>query len=545
MTIVENRTAERPAVKAGGPVVFVVGGHGPDHLIRTVDTIGAGQIWCVVPDDEEAVAVAGLARVIQFDQWTGTAAALERLADEAGSLRDHSAVVIVRAGTRFRRGAIDDAVAIINDGAGVALPVASRGRRVTAGLRLRTQPRSRLIPPSGVAMSVEAFTTLRESGWVTGRKHATVREVKALAGPVRVRRLTKVAPHRRKNRGIPRKDPMRPVDGVTVVIPAHNEEEFIAATLTSIFAQTRVPDEVIVVDDGSTDRTGEIARSLGARVIRPDKRQGRKAAAVNVGLKHVRTQAVMIVDADTTLERHAINQLVGDLEQGYDATCGTVQPADESSLWARGRALQYALARRLFKPMQRDLRAMLVLSGCVSVYRTDALRGIGGLSDRTVGEDLDATWELSVKGGSIGFAADAVAYTVEPPTFRFYRGQIRRWASGLFQSLKVHRMRLGRRPGLALLVVAILVDLLTTPIGLVLIPVLWVAGKASVWWLIAPAIMYLITLSCGIAELGVRRAVRALPSFFVMIWTDLYFYLETFVREMILRRGKLNWEKGH
>lgn len=526
-----------------GPIVFVVGGHDPDALRRTVASLGARTVWCAVASIEEQTRVAGLARTVLLDPWPGTGDALDALV-EACPIGDASAVVLVRAGTVLRRGALAAAVDRVADGAPIILPVPSRATRTTRRIRLRTQPRSKIVAPSGIAVSPAAFEALRESGWLSGRCVLQVRDLVAMVGRPRVAHASH-RPKRTAAKGLGAQGGARPVNGITVIVPAHNEEAWIGHTVRSLFAQTRIPDEVIVVDDGSGDRTGEIAREVGARVIRPEQRQGRKAAAVNVGLAQVRTDATLIVDADTLLDPEAIEHLMRSLEQGYDATCGGVRPNDEGSLWARGRGLQYALARRFFKPIQRDLRATLVLSGCIAAYRTEALRAIGGLSDRTVGEDLDATWELYLRGGRIGFAPEALALTAEPATFGLYRSQIRRWASGLFQSVKVHKLRLRRRPGLLLLVAAILLDLVTTPIGLIALPMLAAVGTFNKWWLIIPAVMNLITIGSGIADLGFRRTMRAIPGFFVMVWTDLYFYLESMVREMVLRRSRLVWEKGH
>src|SRR5918996_321902 len=88
---------------------------------------------------------------------------------------------------------------------------------------------------------------------------------------------------------------------LTVIVPAYNEAETLPDTVRSLRAQTLPPAEILVVDDGSTDRTGESAESLGVKVLRPPANTGSKAGAQMFALDHVRTELVMAIDADTTL----------------------------------------------------------------------------------------------------------------------------------------------------------------------------------------------------------------------------------------------------
>ncbi|MBC5810545.1 MAG: glycosyltransferase family 2 protein [Candidatus Eremiobacteraeota bacterium] len=83
---------------------------------------------------------------------------------------------------------------------------------------------------------------------------------------------------------------------ISVVVPAYNAEAFIGTTLASVLAQTRLPAEIIVVDDGSTDRTGEIAGALGARVVRQPNRG--PAGARNGGLAAATQPWIAFIDAD-------------------------------------------------------------------------------------------------------------------------------------------------------------------------------------------------------------------------------------------------------
>src|SRR5215472_8806585 len=98
---------------------------------------------------------------------------------------------------------------------------------------------------------------------------------------------------------------------VAIIIPAYNEESCLSATLSSILEQSVVSEQIIVVDDASSDRTGEIAMSFdGVNVVRTPKNIGSKATALNYGLQHVSSKYTITVDADIKLEENAVNKLV-------------------------------------------------------------------------------------------------------------------------------------------------------------------------------------------------------------------------------------------
>src|SRR5206468_2547715 len=87
--------------------------------------------------------------------------------------------------------------------------------------------------------------------------------------------------------------------GLTVIIPAYNEAGFVGDTIRSLLAQTVPPSQIILVDDGSTDGTGDVGRRAGITVIRPPRNTGSKAGAQTFALPPVRTELVMAIDAAT------------------------------------------------------------------------------------------------------------------------------------------------------------------------------------------------------------------------------------------------------
>src|SRR5712692_5696052 len=147
------------------------------------------------------------------------------------------------------------------------------------------------------------------------------------------------------------------VMGLTVIIPAYNEAEFVGDTIRSVLAQTVPPDQIILVDDGSTDGTGDVGRRAGITVIRPPHNTGSKAGAQNFALPWVRTEFVMAIDADTTLEPSAVERLMQSFAQpGVGAACGLVLPRRIKTLWERGRFVEYLFAFTFYKQVQEYYR---------------------------------------------------------------------------------------------------------------------------------------------------------------------------------------------
>jgi biofilm PGA synthesis N-glycosyltransferase PgaC len=143
-----------------------------------------------------------------------------------------------------------------------------------------------------------------------------------------VNRLLKPRPLRRsgKRRAGAGDTPVRTAP-VTVIIPTFNEAATLADTVRSLRAQTVRPSEIIVVDDCSTDGTGEVARRLGATVIRPPRNTGSKAGAQTAALDRVRTPLTIAIDADTVLAPDAIERLLVAFEDPkVAAACGFVLP---------------------------------------------------------------------------------------------------------------------------------------------------------------------------------------------------------------------------
>ena len=184
---------------------------------------------------------------------------------------------------------------------------------------------------------------------------------------------------------------------VTVVVPAYNEENVIEQTLSSLVRQTMLPASVIVVDDCSTDNTSRIAKSYkNVTVLRPPNNTGSKAGAQSYALPFINTKYTIAIDADTSLPDDAIEKMYKFMESNEETAAASsyVIPKKVTTIWERGRFVEYMFVFPFTKRIQELYGKPLISSGCFSIYDTRELKAVGGWSARTMAEDMDLTWTL-------------------------------------------------------------------------------------------------------------------------------------------------------
>ncbi len=231
----------------------------------------------------------------------------------------------------------------------------------------------------------------------------------------------------------------------TVVIACFNEEETIEETLDYAVAQD-YPGRfrILIADDGSTDRTAELARARAAG--NPDIAvlsvpHGGKARTLTAALKHVRTPLMATVDADTLLMPSALQRVVARLSISPPDTVAVAGAVfvrnSRQNFITRAQEWDYFLGIASVKRQQGLFQGTMVAQGAFSVYRTPALRQVGGWPDR-IGEDIVLTWAMMREGGRVGYERTAVAFTGAPEDARSFARQRRRWARGMIEGLHEH-----------------------------------------------------------------------------------------------------------
>lgn len=235
---------------------------------------------------------------------------------------------------------------------------------------------------------------------------------------------------------------------ITILIAAFNEEDFIGSTLEGIARQNYLGSvRVIVVDDGSTDRTVDVIKSNQAsnsniELVGLVKKSG-KAAALNLGLKMCISDIVITVDADSYLHIDAIKNLVGRYLSdpvNTRAVAGEILIKNSRVNWiTKAQEWDYFLGIASIKRIQSLFQGTLVAQGAFSLYDREALTEIGGWPEM-VGEDIVLTWKLLLAGYRVGHAEDAIAFTNCPATLKGFIKQRQRWSRGLIEAFKINPM---------------------------------------------------------------------------------------------------------
>jgi biofilm PGA synthesis N-glycosyltransferase PgaC len=231
---------------------------------------------------------------------------------------------------------------------------------------------------------------------------------------------------------------------VTVVVAALNEAGTIRRTARSLLEQSWPRLEIVIVDDGSTDGTAEALaafdRRSELRLLCLATRQG-KSASVNAGLEIARGDYVVLMDADSTLERDAVTELMAPMRDPAVAAVGgnlVVANYDRSPLTAV-QALEYLLSLSMGRRFKSALGILSIVPGAFGVYRRELLDRVGGLEPGP-GCDSDATLRMRKLRKRIAFAPAARCHTRTPERLGHLVRQRLRWDRNLVRN-RVRRHR--------------------------------------------------------------------------------------------------------
>ena len=230
---------------------------------------------------------------------------------------------------------------------------------------------------------------------------------------------------------------------LSVLVPVFNEEKTIADTIKHIFDIDYTIEEVIVVNDCSTDGTLKILEKLaqkypGLKIINHKKNSG-KAGSLNDALKIARTELVAVVDADSYPARDSLKQMVGffNSEEVGAVTC-PVFVRSANKFIEKLQAIEYrmiALTRKLLDYVD----AIYVTPGPLAVYRKKALDEIKGFDEKNMTEDIEVTWHLTCAGWKRKMCLSTSVSSTAPNKVRGWFRQRRRWNVGGLQCIHKYR----------------------------------------------------------------------------------------------------------
>ena len=235
----------------------------------------------------------------------------------------------------------------------------------------------------------------------------------------------------------PRRPSIKFTPGVTAVIPAYNEEKTIAATVNSLLAADYEKLDIIVVDDGSSDKTLEVLeKEFGGNpsVTVITKENGGKSSALNMGIARAKSEFLLLLDADTMISPDSVSLLVSHFaDNRVSAVSGNTRVGNVHNAITQFQRVEYIRDFNLIKNGMARLNAMAVVPGALGMWRKKDVLECGGFSTDTLGEDRDLTMALLKKGCRVEFEAGAFSATEAPDTLKGFMRQRFRWTYATLQ----------------------------------------------------------------------------------------------------------------
>jgi cellulose synthase/poly-beta-1,6-N-acetylglucosamine synthase-like glycosyltransferase len=220
---------------------------------------------------------------------------------------------------------------------------------------------------------------------------------------------------------------------LSIIIPVHNEEDSIKETVENV-KSLKYPKnkEILVVDDGSNDKTFEIVNKIkGIKVLK--KKRGGKASALNFGIKCVKGKIVACIDSDSYPEKDSLLKTVPFFEKNVAAVTTSVFVKNAKGILQKLQEIEYLMvswSRKLFE----YLDAIYVTPGPMSLYRRDVLLKVGGFDEKNLTEDIEIAWRLIKYNYKIKMDLDTKVYTNVPKTVKSWWHQRLRWNVGGIQT---------------------------------------------------------------------------------------------------------------
>ena len=328
---------------------------------------------------------------------------------------------------------------------------------------------------------------------------------------------------------------------ISVVIPCHNEEKSIRACVESCLAQERPFDQILVINDGSTDRSGEILATFGGaiEVLTIPKATGNKSRAQEKGLAYVTGDVFVATDGDTKLNPGFAAAIEKEFEDDrVVAVSGIVKSLPYNWLTAV-RAFEYIVAHYFQKLAQSYLDYIFVISGAAGAFRKKVFKEYLPFEHDTLTEDLDITYKLHKYGFKIAYTLGAISYTQDPIRLSQYKNQMRRWYGGGWQSLKKHFGVIISKPNRALEMSLIYIEGILFSLFIFILPLINLR-LAILFTLGNIAFNMVFAVAAAIQEK--RWDILYVPFIYpFMIYVNAFVFLEQGIKEVVLNKKNLVW----
>ncbi|MEM3408077.1 MAG: glycosyltransferase family 2 protein [Candidatus Micrarchaeia archaeon] len=226
---------------------------------------------------------------------------------------------------------------------------------------------------------------------------------------------------------------------VSFIIPAYNEEETILDTIKSVLKSDYPKDkiEIIVVNDGSTDKTAEVVKTIkDKRVKLINKKNSGKADSLNKGIEKAKGEIIVTLDADSYIEKDSLRKMISYFKDDVAAVTSAVKVKERENMTflEKLQRLEY-----LFTIFNRRLFAMIngvyVTPGPFSAFRREIFDIVGGFDPNNIMEDQEIALRIQAANYKIESCMDAVVYTDVPKDFSSFMKQRERWHRGGFRNV--------------------------------------------------------------------------------------------------------------
>lgn len=227
---------------------------------------------------------------------------------------------------------------------------------------------------------------------------------------------------------------------IAVLVPCYNEEANVEETVEALMELEYPNFEVVAINDGSRDRTGELLNALAARfprlrVVHQLKNQG-KAVGLNTAALLTKAEILVGIDGDARLDPHSLHWLVRHFdEHEVGAVTGNPRVRNRSTLLGRIQVGEFSSIVGLIKRAQRSVGLIFTVSGVITAFRRSALHEVGYWSPEKLTEDVDISWKLQLAGWEVRFEPRALCWILMPETLGGLWKQRLRWSMGGTQVL--------------------------------------------------------------------------------------------------------------
>ncbi len=236
---------------------------------------------------------------------------------------------------------------------------------------------------------------------------------------------------------------------VSIIIPVFNEAKIIERSVKSLMKLDYPNYEIIIVNDGSTDNTKEVAETLvgfnkginnKVKISLINKPNGGKSSALNLGIKISNAEFVLCMDGDSLLTppslkmavRHFVNPEIG-------AVAGNVKVLNRGKFFTDLQALEYLEGLNMARSAQSSIKLVNIIPGPIGLFRKRAIESAGFYTSDTFAEDADLTLRILSKGWKINYEPNSISFTEAPVKLQQLLKQRYRWTRGILQSIRKHK----------------------------------------------------------------------------------------------------------